>query len=187
SANVQQKITPWKIFPTDDESLLSKQLTLSNGKSREDGLIVVASLIDKAANLGGLCRTCEILGVSRLVISNKNFIENREFQSLSVTAHKWIPIDEVVRVEELEEYLISMKQLGYSVVGVEQTANSADLTKYDFAKRSILLLGNEREGIPVPLLKMVDECVAIPQLGTIRSFNVHVTGAVLIWEYSKQH
>lgn len=54
SENVQQKITPWKIFPIDDDSILAKQASLSNGKSREDGLIVVASLIDKAANLGGI-------------------------------------------------------------------------------------------------------------------------------------
>ena len=51
----------------------------------------------------------------------------------------------------------------------------------------LIFKSNEREGIPVPLLKLMDECIAIPQLGTIRSFNVHVSGALLIWEYSKQH
>lgn len=31
-----------------------------------------------------------------------------------------------------------------------------------------------------------DICVEIPQLGIIRSLNVHVSGAICIWEYTKQ-
>ena len=43
---------------------LDKKL-LSNNK----GLILVASLIDKSTNVGGICRTCEIFNVKELVIS----------------------------------------------------------------------------------------------------------------------
>ena len=52
---------------------------------------------------------------------------------------------------------------------------------------NILISSNEREGIPVHLIHMLDECVEIPQLGIIRSLNVHISGALLIWEYTKQH
>lgn len=46
---------------------------------------------------------------------------------------------------------------------------------------------HEKEGIPsnfIPLLDIVGE---IPQFGVIRSLNVHVTGAIFMWEYAKQH
>ena len=43
----------------------------------------------------GLCRTSEIFGVSEFVIGNLSYINDRTFQSLSVTAEKWIPITEV--------------------------------------------------------------------------------------------
>jgi len=57
----------------------------------------------------------------------------------------------------------------------------------DFPDRpTILLLGREKEGIPVELLQAVDQCVEIPQLGIIRSLNVHVSGAIAIWEVTKQ-
>lgn len=45
---------------------------------------------------------------------------------------------------------------------------------------------NEREGIPANLLQMLDVCVEIPQQGVIRSLNVHVSAALLIWEYTRQ-
>ena len=51
---------------------------------------------------------------------------------------------------------------------------------------TILLLGKEREGIPVEYLQAVDQCVEIPQLGIIRSLNVHVSGALAIWEFTRQ-
>ena len=31
-----------------------------------------------------------------------------------------------------------------------------------------------------------DACVEIPQLGIIRSLNVHVSGALMVWEYTRQ-
>jgi len=46
--------------------------------------------------------------------------------------------------------------------------------------------GKEKEGIPQEFLNVVDQCVEIPQLGVIRSLNVHVSGAICMWEYTKQ-
>ena len=61
------------------------------------------------------------------------------------------------------------------------------MTEFKFPNRpTVLLLGKEKEGIPVEYLQAVDQCVEIPQLGIIRSLNVHVTGALAIWEYTRQ-
>jgi tRNA G18 (ribose-2'-O)-methylase SpoU len=49
-----------------------------------------------------------------------------------------------------------------------------------------LLLGKEKEGVPVRYLQMVDGSIEIPQFGLIRSLNVHVSGAILVWEYTRQ-
>lgn len=43
----------------------------------------------------GLCRTCEIFGVSELVIDNAKILDDALFQSLSVTSEKWITVTEV--------------------------------------------------------------------------------------------
>jgi len=83
-------------------------------------------------------------------------------------------------------WLQKQKENGYSVVGVEQTSSSISLSKLEFPKKTVLLLGKEKEGIPVEFLQVIDRCVEIPQLGIIRSLNVHVSGAISIWEYTKQ-
>jgi tRNA guanosine-2'-O-methyltransferase len=69
---------------------------------------------------------------------------------------------------------------------LEQTANSVVLTDYKFPEKCVILLGKEKEGIPQEYLEILDQCVEIPQYGLVRSLNVHVSGAICLWEYTKQ-
>ncbi|XP_077879195.1 tRNA (guanosine(18)-2'-O)-methyltransferase TARBP1 isoform X1 [Ictidomys tridecemlineatus] len=184
-ADVQKKIIPWghDLLDTDLELVLQDRAAkLGKSISR---LIVVASLIDKPTNLGGLCRTCEVFGASVLVVSNLHCVRDKQFQHLSVSAEQWLPLVEV-KPHQLPSYLQQKRAAGYTVIGVEQTAHSSDLAQFCFPEKSLLLLGNEREGIPANLLQQLDMCVEIPQQGVIRSLNVHVSGALLIWEYTRQ-
>ncbi|KAM5206163.1 putative methyltransferase TARBP1 isoform 3-T3 [Hipposideros larvatus] len=183
--DVQKKITPWKSSVPDlDLELVFPDRAAKLGKSMSR-LIVVASLIDKPTNLGGLCRTCEVFGASALVVASLQYVNDRQFQHLSVSAEQWLPLVEV-KPPQLTDYLQQKKSEGYTIIGVEQTAKSVDLTQYCFPEKSLLLLGNEREGIPANLIQQLDVCVEIPQQGIIRSLNVHVSGALLIWEYTRQ-
>jgi len=83
-------------------------------------------------------------------------------------------------------WLTKQKESGYSIVGVEQTCSSQSISDFEFPQKTVLLLGKEKEGIPVEFLQVVDSCIEIPQLGIIRSLNVHVSGALAIWEYTKK-
>ncbi|XP_077469616.1 tRNA (guanosine(18)-2'-O)-methyltransferase TARBP1 [Stigmatopora argus] len=186
-AEVQKKITPWRLDIQEHDpelQLVPQQRAARLGKQR-GALLVVASLIDKPTNLGGLCRTCEIFGASALALDNLRHVTDKHFQSLSVSSELWLPLVEVKPLE-LADFLQVKKTEGYCIVGVEQTANSHGLQDYQFPEKTLLLLGNEREGIPANLLQLLDVCVEIPQQGVIRSLNVHVSAALLIWEYTRQ-
>lgn len=71
-------------------------------------------------------------------------------------------------------------------MGLEQTAESVVLQSYSFPRRVVLVLGREKEGIPPQILDLLDVCLEIPQSGMIRSLNVHVTGAIALYEYVRQ-
>uniref|UniRef100_A0A3Q2P2Q8 TAR (HIV-1) RNA binding protein 1 n=1 Tax=Fundulus heteroclitus TaxID=8078 RepID=A0A3Q2P2Q8_FUNHE len=178
-AEVQKKITPWRLGVHEQEpelKLVPAQRAARLGK-QHGALLVVASPIDT---------TCEIFGASGLVLDTLHHLNDKHFQSLSVSSELWLPLLEVKPVE-LSGFLQVKKSEGYCIVGVEQTANSQSLQDFKFPEKTLLLLGNEREGIPANLLQMLDVCVEIPQQGIIRSLNVHVSAALLIWEYTRQH
>lgn len=189
SSDMQKKFIPWKSMTPNEEILDELSETLTSRRkalSDRDNIILVASLIDKLPNLGGLSRTCEILGVKEFVVASIKQTEDREFQNLSVSAEKMITLTEV-KPHQLQQYLLEKRNTGYRLVGAEQTVNSTNLMEMKFDKKTVLLLGNEKAGIPANLIPLLDECVEIPQVGVVRSLNVHVTGAICLWEYFKQH
>ncbi|KAK6109641.1 SpoU rRNA Methylase family protein [Brugia pahangi] len=148
-------------------------------------LIVVASLLDKAANLGGICRTCEVLGVEKLIVADLAKIKDRDFMALSMSSENWMNLEES-RPEELPNLLLSFRNSGYVIIGAEQTTNSTPLHKIRFPSKMVLLLGNEKEGIPMHLLSYLDKTVEVLQIGHTRSLNVHVTGALLIYRFFEE-
>ena len=167
------------------EELSDLAQSVQQAAPRQD-LIVVASLIDKVPNLAGLTRTCEVFRAGALVVSDKQVTKDPAFASISVTADQLVPMLEVP-LHDLQRWMLQKKMEGYSLVGLEQTAESTMLPRFGFAPRSVLLLGREREGIPADLLELLDNTVEIPQLGLIRSLNVHVSGAIAMYEYCRQH
>lgn len=158
-----------------------------NHNQKRNPVIIIASLVDKIPNLGGLCRTCEIMNVELLTMNKlKNTINDPVFTNTCVTADKWLPMMEV-KINEIKDFLIYQKKRGYSIMGLEQTTGSKSILNTEFPKKLVILLGNEKQGIPTNLLNLLDYIVEIPQFGIIRSLNVHVSGSILLWEYIRQH
>jgi len=90
-----------------------------------------------------------------------------------------------VKIPHLPAFLEEQRRLGYTILGLEQTAEAVQLPGYRFPRRSILLLGREKEGIPSELLHLLDQTLVIPQLGVIRSLNAHVSASIALFEYTK--
>ena len=182
--NFQRKILPIDTLNLTLEDHKHASLRNAAGRTRQS-LIVCASLIDKVTNLAGLTRTAEIFAAEKIIVPDIKVKKMDNFKSISVGAEEWVDIEEC-KEADLLPWLKARKSEGYSIIGIEQTSSSQCLSKVQFEQKSILLLGKEKEGIPVEFLQVVDKCVEIPQLGIIRSLNVHVSGAISIWEYTKQ-
>ncbi|XP_048516959.1 probable methyltransferase TARBP1 isoform X5 [Dendroctonus ponderosae] len=173
-SQLQTKIVPWK-------TALDQTSTEANSD-----FILVASLIDKAQNLGGLSRTCEVFGIQNVVFHNAKITDEKEFKSLSMSSESWINRFEV-KVKDLRDYLWALKSQSYRIIGAEQTVGSQQLDKFSFPRKIALVLGNEKTGIPPDIIPLLDTCLEIPQFGLTRSLNVHVAGAMFMWEFVKQH
>ncbi|OMO96285.1 tRNA/rRNA methyltransferase, SpoU [Corchorus capsularis] len=168
-----------------DQLLKSRSMAMEWIRGNRQHIILVASLIDRIPNLAGLARTCEVFKASGLAVADTKVIHDKQFQLISVTAEKWVPIIEVP-VHSVKKFLEKKKREGFSILGLEQTANSIPLDQYIYPKKTVLVLGREKEGIPVDIIHILDACIEIPQLGVVRSLNVHVSGAIALWEYTRQ-
>jgi len=150
-------------------------------------LIVVSSLVDKPPNLGGICRLCDVLGAGLLTLHDIEVKNHINFKTVAVTADQWMPMIEV-KMENIKQYLLDKKREGYTLIGLEQTDKSIELNNdLKFPKKSLILIGKEREGIPGDLLAELDFCVEIKQVGIVRSMNIQTATAIIVHAYSSQH
>ena len=191
AADVTTNTLQTKRVPFDELQLSLQSEALSRqqnaaGRKKQD-VVICASLIDKVTNLAGIARTCEIFAVQELVLANLGVVQSDTFQGIAVSCDQWLPMKEVP-VHALSVYLSGMRRKGYTILGLEQTDSSIDLgCVTEMPSKCVLLLGREKEGIPVELLQEVDCCMEIPQYGVIRSLNVHVSAALAIWEITKHN
>lgn len=177
---LQTKSGAWTSIMDVDEDSRGVEVVRSD-------LIVVSSLVDKPPNLGGICRLCDVLGAGLLTLDDISVKNNREFKNVAVTADRWMPMIEV-KAENIKDYLLEKKKEGYTLIGLEQTDKSVELNyEVKFPKKSLILLGKEKEGVPGDLLAELDFCVEIKQVGVIRSMNIQTATAVLVHAYSVQH
>ncbi|KAA8914831.1 hypothetical protein FN846DRAFT_238449 [Sphaerosporella brunnea] len=162
-------------------------IPIATTNDEELEIILCASLLDNGFNLGGVSRVSEIMGVKTLTLASKAVVKTSEFSSVSVHSESWLDIQEVP-IPEIAEYLRGKRSEGYTAVGLEQTDRSIILGKgeWKFPKKTVLLLGTEKFGIPAELLGELDWCVEIPQKGKTRSMNVQTAAAVVLYEACRQ-
>lgn len=150
-------------------------------------LIVLSSLVDKPPNLGGICRLCDVLGAKELCVNDISITRNPQFKNVAVSADLWMPMSEV-KEQDIIKFMMEKKREGYTLIGLEQTDKSVQLNAdLKFPRKSLILLGKEREGIPAEYLAELDFCVEIKQVGVIRSMNIQTATAVIVHAYSIQH
>ncbi|TNJ30434.1 tRNA guanosine-2'-O-methyltransferase [Giardia muris] len=174
----QQKILQVTAQSISDAGKKSPTLTGS--------LIINASLLSKTTNLGGLARTAEVFQLEALVLSDLSCTQDKMFRTMSATADRWLHTEAVPPLQLIEWMRIKRAE-GYTLVGLEQSNRSVLLEKARLPERAVLILGNENKGCPDEVLQECDQTIEIPQFGQVRSLNVHVSCAIFVWEWVKQH
>ena len=71
-------------------------------------------------------------------------------------------------------------------MGLEQSSGSRNLHEFEFKRRSVLVIGHERDGIRTELLGNLDQVVEIPVYGMPYSYNVATATSMALYEYCRQ-
>ena len=84
--------------------------------------------------------------------------------------------------------VLELKEKGYKIYGVEQTAGSITLQKFvvPAGDKIALVFGNEVEGVSSDVLHHVDGCIEIPQMGMKHSLNISVAAGIVLWEVVRE-
>lgn len=142
-------------------------------------LILACPQFNSNVNLSRIVRLLGCCGVSRVVVSGRNKVDPEiardAIHSVQVEARSSLP-----------PVLKKLAAEGYRLVGLEQTNRSQDLMHYSFQRRTVLVLGSERQGITPDVLACLHDTVEIPVWGLPYSYNVATAATMAVYEYCRQ-
>lgn len=130
-------------------------------------------------NLSRIARVAACCGLERMICTGTAKLERRIARDGA----------DKIRLEihrTLTPVLSKLRDDGYRLVGLEQTTNSRNLHHYAFARRTALVIGNERSGLTDDILAKLDDVVEIPMWGLPYSYNVATATTMALYEYCRQ-
>ncbi len=147
---------------------------------------LLVALVDRPqspGNLGSLIRSCDALGVDALLISGHavDLYAPRTVRA-SMGSFFALPVIRLDSLDTLETWVAEHKM---QVVGTSAHADEV-VFEHDFSGPTLIVLGNEAEGMSHRLAEMCDASVKIPMSGSASSLNVAAAAAILLYEVSRQ-
>jgi tRNA G18 (ribose-2'-O)-methylase SpoU len=142
-------------------------------------IVIVCAPMRSNVNLSRIARAAGCCGLQRIICTGPAKLDRKIARdgadSIAVETHRTLP-----------PVLAALRDDGYRLVGLEQTTNSVSLHTFQFARRTALVIGNERLGLTDDVLKLLDDVVEIPVWGLPYSYNVATATTMALYEYCRQ-
>lgn len=165
-----------------------------------DGVVAVASIqpqpnftinklglalesIQDPGNLGAIVRSAVAVGIDGLLVSNDS-VDLTHPKILRATAGQWFRVS----MRSVGNLAAEIKNLQAQGVQAIATLPTAKITYWDvdFSQPSLIMLGNEGQGLSAELVNLADCAVKVPLSHGVESLNLAVTAALLMYEAKRQ-
>jgi tRNA G18 (ribose-2'-O)-methylase SpoU len=148
------------------------------GRPRE--IVVACPPMRSNVNLSRIARAAGCCGVLRLICCGNAKI-------LKEIARETGDALQIEVRRTLAPVLKELRQMGHQLVGLEQCTGSQSLYCFPFARRTVLVVGNERLGLEPEILQLMDHVVEIPVYGLPLAHNAATATAIALYEYCRQY
>lgn len=146
-------------------------------------LLLGLEKLQDPGNMGTILRTAEAAGVHGLIVSGDcvDLYSPKVIRSAMGAAFR-MP---VVAVDDFPAFLIKMRRRGYLVCAAALDG-SIPYTKSDYRKDTIIVIGNEGNGLSQAALQAADQRIRIPMEPQVESLNAAVAASILMFEARRQ-
>jgi len=161
---------------------------LKNIPVSENFLAIVFDRPSSPGNLGTLIRSGDALGASGIIITG-HAVDLYDPETIRATTGSFFsfPFVRLSSHQELATWIVSLKEqlLDLQIVATDETGDKI-IDNFDFKNPTILLVGNEKNGLSTAYKEMSDAIVKIPIQGFASSLNVACASSIIIYEINRQ-
>ena len=149
----------------------------------EDGLYVALDGVQDPGNLGTIIRAAVAAGAKGIFLL-KGTVDpyNEKCVRSTMSALCNIPIFEDITLSEFYDFIKDNTIKTY----VTSLENAKPYHTISYAKRTMVILGNEGNGVSKEIIEMCDQAITIPMYGDIESLNVSIAAALCMYKVREQ-
>lgn len=145
--------------------------------------LVVCPRITDPENIGTLIRLCAGFGIDGLIVGTQS-TDPFSRRSIRVSMGHAFSLP-IYQSDNLLHDLTSLRNhYGYQRIAVELTDDAVPLQQIQRSKRSLLMFGNETDGLANEYLAVADISTLIPMHGQVDSLNVAISAAIVMYHLS---
>ena len=151
-------------------------------EKRQKDLQVFSDNVTNQHNFSAIMRTCDAVGVLYLYY---RYLGNEEIinEEITMGSHKWIIHEEI---KDIDSFFQKKKNEGFQIVVTHLSKDSIHFREIDYTKPTLIVVGNEINGVSEEVLKYADQKIIIPMYGMAQSLNVSVATGVILYEAQRQ-
>lgn len=145
-----------------------------------NGRYVALENINDPSNLGAVSRTAEALGVSGIILS-ANGCDPYSPKSLRASMGTLLRMPLII----LPDFVKGIKNSGLKSYACVVDSNAKSITDVNFQDGSVVMIGNEANGLTDEAKAQATEQITIKMTGLAESLNAATAAAISIWEMMK--
>lgn len=138
-------------------------------------------------NAGAIFRTADAIGASHIYLAgytpaplDRFGTPRADFAKCALGSEKTIAWESA---ESPIAVIKALKKDGFKAVCVEQAEGSIDYKNFEPGKKTLVIFGNEVEGVSKEVLGEADAIAEIPMRGLKESLNVSVSAGIILFRW----
>ncbi len=157
--------------------------TIDPQQMPKTGIALALETIQDPGNLGTIIRTAAAANAAGLWLSADS-VDLDHPKVLRSSAGQWFRLPMAVSAD-LATQVKHCQSQGWQIVATDSHA-SFTYWELDYCQPTLILLGNEGNGLSPELSALADKTVAIPLSGGVESLNVAIAAALILYEAQRQ-
>ena len=145
--------------------------------------ILALDSLQDPGNMGTIIRTADSANINQIII-NKTTVDPYSPKVIRSTMGA-IYRTNIIEVEDLKATLKEMKSKGFQIITTDLKATQS-IYDINYNNKTVVVIGNEANGVSQEILQTADKKVIIPMLGKTESLNASIAASIMIYEYVRQ-
>lgn len=161
-----------------------KNTSLETLEVKSGGFYLMLENLQDPGNLGTIIRSAYGFGVDAIFLT-KGCVDIYSPKTVRSTmgASMHVP---VIMEESLASYMSWAKANGLNIFTTALDKSAKEVSKADFTKGMMLVIGNEGNGVSEEAIALADQNVYIPMPGGLESLNASIAASICMYEVMRQ-